>query len=119
MMRRLLILLLALAVVAGAIIVFRILDRPQGIVLTGIVTTHEVNVSPQIQGPLIRLLVKEGDFVKAGELVATIDPQELKADRSFYLHADLRHRARQRIRCGGRSQQSTAEYRRYSSGNDL
>lgn len=88
MIRRLVILALALAGVAGAIALYRFLNRPQEIVLTGIVTTHEVNVSPLIQGRLAQLLVKEGDLVKAGELVATIDPQELKADRSFYAHSE-------------------------------
>ncbi len=87
-MRRWIVLFLVLAVVAGAVVAYRILDRPQGIVLTGIVTTHEVNVSPMIQGLLNHLLVKEGDSVKAGQLLAVIDPQELKADRSFYLHSE-------------------------------
>jgi HlyD family secretion protein len=86
--RSLLFLLLALAVGTGAVVAYRILTRPQDMVLTGIVTTHEVNVSPLIQGRLRRLLVKEGDPVKAGELLAAIDPQELEADRSFYLHAE-------------------------------
>ncbi len=88
MMRRVIVLLLALAVVAGGVFVYRYLSRPQGIVLTGIVTTHEVNVSPLIQGRLNQLLVKEGDSVKAGDLLAVIDPQELKADRSFYIHTE-------------------------------
>jgi len=86
MKRLFFVLILALVVVAGAVVVYRILDRPQGIVLTGIVTTHEVNVSALIQGRLAQLLVKEGDSVTAGQLVAVIDPQELKADRSFYAH---------------------------------
>jgi HlyD family secretion protein len=87
MLRRLLILLITAAVVTGAIVAYRIFNRPQGIVLTGIVTTHEVNVSPLIQGRLNRLLVREGDFVKAGQLVADIDPRELRADQSYYAHA--------------------------------
>ncbi len=87
-MRRVIVLLLALAAIAGSVFAYRYLNRPQGIVLTGIVTTHEVNVSPLIQGRLNRLLVKEGDSVKAGDLLALIDPQELKADRSFYIHTE-------------------------------
>ncbi len=88
MIRRLLLLLLALAVLGGGIAFYRVFNRPRGIVLTGIVTTHEVNVSPQIQGRLAQLLVQEGDIVKAGQLVAAIDPQELRADQSFYTHSE-------------------------------
>jgi multidrug resistance efflux pump len=84
MIRRLLFLFLAAAIVAGGIAFYKAFNRPRGIVLTGIVTTHEVNVSPLIQGRLAQLLVKEGDSVKSGQLVAVIDPQELQADQSFY-----------------------------------
>jgi len=88
MIRRLLVLALVLALVAGGIFIYRTLNRPRGLMLTGIVTTHEVMVSPMIQGRLSQLLVKEGDVVKAGQLVAMIDPRELQADRSFYAHAE-------------------------------
>ena len=37
--------------------------QPDGLVLTGIITTDEVNVSSQIQGLLSHLQVKEGDNV--------------------------------------------------------
>jgi HlyD family secretion protein len=73
-------------VVLGAISLYMAVRRPQPIELTGIVTTHEVNVSSQVQGRLVRLLVKEGDSVKPGELLALVDPQELKADQSYYLN---------------------------------
>ncbi len=88
MRRRLIPLLVVIVLAAGGVYVYRALDRPQGLTLTGIVTTHEVNVSPLIQGRVDRLLVKEGDEVKAGQLLAVMDPQELQADRSFYLHAE-------------------------------
>jgi HlyD family secretion protein len=55
-------------------------------VLTGIVTTDDVIVSPQILGRLARLLVKEGDPVKAGQLLAVIEPDELRMDRAYYAH---------------------------------
>jgi HlyD family secretion protein len=87
MIRRLFVLLLALVLIAGGIALYRVLSRPKEMVLNGIVTTHEVNVSPQIQGRLAQLLVKEGDSVKAGQLVAIVDPEELSADRSFYTHS--------------------------------
>lgn len=88
MIRRLILLALALVLVAGGIVLYRMLNRPQPLMLTGIVTTHEVNVSPLIQGRISRLLVKEGDTVKADQLVAIIDPQELQADRSFYAQTE-------------------------------
>jgi multidrug resistance efflux pump len=84
MIRRLLLLCLAAGLIAGGVALYRAFSRPRGIVLTGIVTTHEVNVSPLIQGRLAQLLVKEGDNVKSGQLVAVIDQQELRADRAFY-----------------------------------
>ncbi len=87
-MRRLLVLTAALIILAGGIYAYRRLNRPQGIVLTGIVTTHEVNVSPLVQGRLSRLLVKEGDTVTANQILAVIDPEELKADRSYYIHTE-------------------------------
>ncbi len=88
MKRVLRLLVLALILVAGGIVLYKYLNRPKPLVLTGIVTTHEVNVSPMIQGRLDRLLVKEGDPVQAGQLLAVIDPQELVADRSYYLHSE-------------------------------
>ena len=83
MKRNRLILLVALLVVV-AFIVYA-LTRPRGqITLTGIVTTDQVIVGPEIQGRLQRLLVKEGDVVTNGQLLAIIQPQEWKADVAFY-----------------------------------
>lgn len=87
-MKRWFILALLLVLIAGGIYLYRVLNRPQGLMLTGIVTTNEVNVSPLIQGRVDRLLVREGDAVKAGQLLAVMDPLELQADRSFYLHTE-------------------------------
>jgi HlyD family secretion protein len=57
---------------------------PTSLVLTGIVTTNDVIVSPQIAGQLSRLLVKEGEQVKKGQLLAVIAPDELRADTAYY-----------------------------------
>jgi HlyD family secretion protein len=84
--RRLIFLGILLAALLAAFGVYKVLNRPHPIVLTGIVTTHEVNVSSQIGGRLVQLLVKEGDSVKPGQLLALVDPQELKADTSFYVN---------------------------------
>lgn len=61
--------------------------RTAPLVLTGIVTTNEVVVSPQVAGQVDSLLVNEGDSVRAGQLVALIAPGELRADRAFYAHS--------------------------------
>ena len=60
--------------------------RPAALVLTGIVTTDDVIVSPQIGGQIEQLLVKEGDAVKKGQLVAVIVPDELRAETAYYTH---------------------------------
>lgn len=76
------VIILVLAVI-GAIYYFN-LRPPSRIVLTGIVTTDEVIVSPEIQGRLEHLYVKEGDVVTNGELLAQIWPGQYKADIAFY-----------------------------------
>ena len=52
------------------------------LVLIGTVDSNQVIVSPQIQGRLQKLLVDEGTPVKAGDLIAVIDPAELQAQES-------------------------------------
>jgi len=60
---------------------------PTELVLTGIVTTNDVVVSPQISGQIRELRVVEGDIVKKDQLVALIRPDELLADSDFYMHS--------------------------------
>src|SRR5471032_351258 len=81
---------------------------PTELVLTGIVTTNDVVVSPQIAGQIRELKVVEGDIVKKDQLVASITPDELRADSAYYAYtsegfgsqvreseADLRFQERQ------------------------
>ncbi len=79
---RLVLILVVLLLGAGAYYVVR--ARPADLVLTGIVTTHDVIVSPQIGGQIGQLLVNEGDTVTRNQLIAVIAPDELRADRAFY-----------------------------------
>lgn len=81
--------LVLLAVVAGAAYAgYYFLGRPpSSLVLTGIVTTHDVAVAPQVGGRLASLAVKEGDTVTKGQPIAEIDPGELTADRAYYEHS--------------------------------
>jgi multidrug resistance efflux pump len=79
--------LIGLAAVAGATWYYTVRARAGDLVLTGIVTTNEVVVSPQISGRIGRLLVNEGDTVAAGQLLAVIAPDELRAETSYYSHS--------------------------------
>jgi HlyD family secretion protein len=57
---------------------------PAALVLTGIVTTNDVIISPQIAGQIAQLLVNEGDAVSRDQLVAVIAPDELKAEIAYF-----------------------------------
>jgi HlyD family secretion protein len=62
-------------------------NRPvTSITLTGVVTTNDVIVSPQIGGRISQLDVKEGDTVRRGQLVAVIAPDELRAESAYAAH---------------------------------
>ena len=52
--------------------------------LTGIVTTNDVIVSPQIAGQIEQLLVNEGDLVKRDQLLAVIEARRAAADSAYY-----------------------------------
>jgi HlyD family secretion protein len=83
-MKRIIRPLILVIVVAGAGYYWYRSSRPVPLVLTGIVTTNDVVVSPQIAGRITQLLVKEGDTVKANQLLAVLDPGELQQEEAFY-----------------------------------
>lgn len=62
-------------------------SRDVPLVLSGIVTTGDVVVSPQVGGQVGKLLVEEGDSVAKGQLLAVITPAELAADQAYYAHS--------------------------------
>jgi len=74
----------AAAAVACCLVLYLVFWRAGSIVLTGIVTTDDVIVSPEIQGRIARLLVREGDTVKSGQLLGTIQSDEWKDDLDYY-----------------------------------
>jgi HlyD family secretion protein len=78
--------LIPLVVIAGAIYgVYWYTSRPPtSMLLTGIVTTNFITVSPQITGRVTDLKVREGDHVKTGQLLAVLSPDELREERAFY-----------------------------------
>src|SRR5689334_17589710 len=59
-------------------------SRPSVLVLTGIVTTNDVIVSPQIGGQIAELAVREGDTVHKDQRLAVLHPDELRAETSYY-----------------------------------
>lgn len=72
------------ALLVAAVIVYIVTRSPAPLVLTGVVTTNDVIVSPQVGGQLSRLLVAEGDSVTQNQLLAVLEPGELAADQSYY-----------------------------------
>jgi HlyD family secretion protein len=78
---------IALAVVAAVLLGLIVRHFAFGagpLVLTGIVTTQDVIISPQISGRVSQLLVGEGSAVTRDQLLAVIAPDELKADETYY-----------------------------------
>jgi HlyD family secretion protein len=86
MTRKMFIVLMSLAALGSVAVYFVTRNGSQGMVLTGIVTTDQVIASSQIAGRLDQVLVKEGDTVSAGQLLAVIAPEELRANRAFFAH---------------------------------
>ena len=79
------VLVLILAAAAGAY--FYETRPPVALVLTGIVTTNDVIVSPQVAGQIKELLVKEGDSVTRDQVIARITPDELRANSAYFMHS--------------------------------
>ena len=77
-------LIIAFAAAAGYGAYSYVNRPPTSLTLTGVVTTNDVIVSPQIGGQISQLLVKEGDDIKKDQLVAVLKPDELKADTAYY-----------------------------------
>ena len=83
-MKRLLRLVILLVLAAAGVAGYQYVNRPPtSLVLTGVVTTHDIVVGPQIGGRLDRVLVNEGDAVKTGQLLAVLSPDELQAESSY------------------------------------
>jgi HlyD family secretion protein len=86
-MNRKRVILIAAALIVVAIAAYITLTSAKPLVLTGIVTTNDVIVSPQVGGQVQKLLVREGDSVSAGQLLAVISADELAADQAYYAHS--------------------------------
>jgi multidrug resistance efflux pump len=72
--------LLALAVVLlGAVTTALVRGRQHELVLVGVLDANDVVVTPRVQARLDSLLVDEGSVVKAGQLIARLESNELAA----------------------------------------
>ncbi len=87
MTRQRAVLVIALALVLAGAAYYVIELRRAPLVITGIVTTNDIVVSPQTSGQIGQMLVKEGDAVERDQLLALIVPAEMRADTAYYSHA--------------------------------
>jgi HlyD family secretion protein len=76
--------ILILILVISTVLYFIFTRPPHEVVLTGVVTTDEVIVSPEIEGRIEQLFVNQGDPVTNGQPIARIEPELQHADAEFY-----------------------------------
>ncbi len=62
--------------------------------LTGTVDDNAVVVGSKITGRTVSLAVDDGQWVKAGDLIAVLDQDDLRADQGADNHAIAQARAR-------------------------
>lgn len=74
--------LLGIIFVVAAIYYVFSTDHSKDLVLVGTVDSNQVIVSAQMGGRIQKLLVDEGSLVKAGDLIAVLDPLELQAQEA-------------------------------------
>ena len=86
-MKRRIIVILAVVLAIAAVVYYTTTRKPGEIVITGIVTTEDVIVGPQVQGQLVNLYVDEGDHVKQGQLLGKIRQQEWLDNQAYYTQA--------------------------------
>src|ERR1700720_179633 len=74
--------LLGIIFVISAIYYFFSADHSKDLVLIGTVDSNQVIVSAQVEGRIQKLMVDEGTPVKAGDLIAVLDPSELQTQEA-------------------------------------
>ena len=74
--------LLGIIFVIAATYYFFSTDHSSDLDLVGTVDANQVIVSAQVEGRIQKLLVDEGTPVKAGDLIAVLDPSELRAQEA-------------------------------------
>lgn len=109
------------AVIAGVLLFNWIQDRraalapPEG---SGTVEATEIEVGPQVAGRIEKVLVNEGDKVKAGQVIARLDDRDLRAqlqqavgqrDAALNTYTNVKSGSRQQQIAAARAQASAAE----------
>jgi HlyD family secretion protein len=86
--------LLGIIFVIAAVYYYFSTDHSRDLVLIGTLDANQVIVSAQVEGRIEKLLVDEGTPVKAGDLIAVLDPSELQAQEAAATAtiASLQHR---------------------------
>ena len=86
--------LLGIIFVIAAAYYFFSVDHSKDLVLIGTVDSNQIIVSAQVEGRIQKLLVDEGTPVKAGDLIAVLDPSELQTQEAAAAAniASLQHR---------------------------
>ncbi len=74
--------LLGIIFVIAAIYYGFSVDHSKDLVLIGTVDSNQVIVSAQVEGRILKLMVDEGTPVKAGDLIAVLDPSELQTQEA-------------------------------------
>ena len=102
--------LLGIIFVIAASYYFFSTDHSRDLVLIGTVDANQVIVSAQVRGRIQKLLVDEGTPVKAGDLIAVLDPSELQAQEAAATRDDHQPAAQSH---------RDAAYRRIDQGIDF
>ncbi|HET9405607.1 MAG TPA: efflux RND transporter periplasmic adaptor subunit [Candidatus Sulfotelmatobacter sp.] len=86
--------LLGIIFIIAALYYYFSTDHSRDLVLIGTVDSNQVIVSAQVEGRIQKLVVDEGTPVKTGDLIATLDPSELQAQRAAAIAniASLQHK---------------------------
>lgn len=103
-----LIIILAVAIIAGSSYLYSniVANRAKPLIFSGTVQFNEVEVGSKVGGRVSEVLVKEGDFVKAGQVLVRFDVSELIADRNI-LEAEVKQNEAivQKIQSGSRKEE--------------
>ncbi len=60
-------------------------EQANGIEASGIIETTDVTISARVAGPILRINVREGDHVRAGDTLFVIDDADLRVQRAGML----------------------------------
>src|SRR5882672_11556421 len=96
-------------------------SRPQPLVASGTVEARDIRVGSKVGGRIEQVLVREGDKVEAGQVLATFDDRELKAnmDASLANFQKLQRgfRPEEVAQVRAQAEQAKADYELRKNGN--